>query len=155
MSILCGFDDTPRSVRIHSNPSRIDGCIYIDPNPISKLNNEGHNYFLSQNPYGLNSYAGFGEAYYNVLSDLKLTAGLRWTDDQKHFVDIPSELLVAGWGYPVNRRRQSAMGPVHRPRRRQLDAEARLHRSDAGLCAPMRMATRPAAPIRRAPCCSI
>jgi iron complex outermembrane recepter protein len=77
------------------------GCAYIDPNPITHLNNEGHNYFLSQNPYTLNSYAAFGEAYYNVFSDLKLTAGLRWTEDQKHFVDIPSELLVNGYGYPV------------------------------------------------------
>ncbi|HVP83413.1 MAG TPA: TonB-dependent receptor [Rhizomicrobium sp.] len=77
------------------------GCQYIDPNPITNLNNQGHNYFLSQNPYTLNSYAGFGEAYYNLTPDLKLTGGLRWTDDQKHFVDIPSELLVAGYGYPV------------------------------------------------------
>ncbi|HEV2561790.1 MAG TPA: TonB-dependent receptor [Rhizomicrobium sp.] len=76
-------------------------CPYIDPNPLTKLNNQGHNYFLSQNPYTLNSYAAFGEAYYNVLSDLKLTAGLRWTDDEKHFVDIPSELLVPGYGYPA------------------------------------------------------
>jgi len=75
------------------------GCAYIDPNPITSLNNEGHNYFLSQNPYALNSYAAFGEAYYNVFSDLKLTLGARWTDDQKHFVDIPSELLVNGYGY--------------------------------------------------------
>ena len=78
-------------------------CMYIDPNPIGSLNNEGHNYFLSQNPYVLNSYAGFGEAYYNVTHDLKLTGGLRWTDDQKHFIDIPSELLVPGYGYPVSR----------------------------------------------------
>jgi len=75
------------------------GCAYIDPNPLSDLDNQGHNYFLSQNPYTLNSYAGFGEAYYNIASDLKLTGGLRWTDDQKHFVDIPSELLVTGYGY--------------------------------------------------------
>ncbi len=67
-------------------------CGYIDPNPITSLNNEGHNYFLSQNPYLLDSYAGFGEVYYNVTSDLKLTGGLRWTDDRKHFIDIPSEL---------------------------------------------------------------
>ena len=92
---------------INSNPSApnllgVEGesaCMYIDPNPLTKLNNKGHNYFLSQNPYVLNSYAGFGEAYYNVLPDLKVTAGLRWTDDQKHFTDIPSELLVAGYGY--------------------------------------------------------
>ncbi|HEY5238140.1 MAG TPA: TonB-dependent receptor [Rhizomicrobium sp.] len=77
------------------------GCPYIDPNPISKLNNEGHNYFLSQNPYTLNSYAGFGEAYYDIAKDLKLTGGLRWTNDRKHFVDIPSEIGVTGYGYPV------------------------------------------------------
>ncbi len=76
-------------------------CQYLDPNPLGSLNNEGHNYFLSQNPYTLNSYAGFGEAYYNVTPELKLTAGLRWTDDQKRFIDIPSELLVDGYGYPV------------------------------------------------------
>ena len=72
-------------------------CIYIDPNPINSLNNNGHNYFLSQNPYVLNSYADFGG---NLLStsptDLKLIGGMRWTDDQKHFTDIPSEILAQG-----------------------------------------------------------
>ena len=91
-----------------SNPHNTDvgggepyNCMYIDPNPLSSLNNKGHNYFLSQNPYDLNSYAGFGEAYYDVASDLKFTGGLRWTEDRKHFIDIPSELLVHGYGYPV------------------------------------------------------
>jgi outer membrane receptor protein involved in Fe transport len=74
-------------------------CYYIDPNSLTNLNDAGHNYFLSQNPYTLNSYAGFGEVYYNVLPDLKLTGGLRWTDDQKHFTLIPSELLAQGYGY--------------------------------------------------------
>jgi outer membrane receptor protein involved in Fe transport len=90
----------------YQNPNPIVGggtpsldCIYYDPNPITNLNNEGHNYFLSQNPYTLNSYAGFGEAYYNITKELKLTAGLRWTDDQKHFVDIPSEVLDENYGY--------------------------------------------------------
>jgi outer membrane receptor protein involved in Fe transport len=77
------------------------GCQYIDPNPLTELNSQGHNYFLSQNPYVLNSYAGFGEAYWNVSPELKLTGGLRFTDDQKHFVDIPSMLLLAGYGYPI------------------------------------------------------
>jgi iron complex outermembrane recepter protein len=72
---------------------------YLDPNPITHLNNEGHNYFVSQNPYVLNSYALFGEAYYNLTKDLKFTGGLRWTDDQKHVLVIPSELLVVGYGY--------------------------------------------------------
>jgi iron complex outermembrane receptor protein len=76
-------------------------CIYIDPNPIGSLNNKGHNYFLSQNPYTLNSYALFGETYYNITPTLKLTTGLRWTVDQKHFVDIPSEVVDQGYGYWV------------------------------------------------------
>ncbi len=76
-------------------------CSWMDPGPIDDLDYAGHNYFLSQNPYVLNSYAGFGEVYYNVLDDLKLTGGLRWTDDQKHFVDIPSALLAQGYGYVV------------------------------------------------------
>ncbi|HVP85171.1 MAG TPA: TonB-dependent receptor [Rhizomicrobium sp.] len=83
-------------------PTSVEDCAgYIDPHPLDQLDNAGHNYFLSQNPYNLNSYAMFGEAYYNVTNDLKLTAGLRWTDDQKHFVEIPSELLTRGYGYPV------------------------------------------------------
>jgi len=74
---------------------------WIDPNSISNLDNAGHNYFLSQNPYVLNSYAGFGEAYYNLTDDLKFIGGLRWTDDDKHFVEIPSELFTQGYGYPI------------------------------------------------------
>jgi len=78
------------------------GCPYVDPTPLSLgFNGEGHNYFRSENPYRLNSYAGFGEVYYQVRDDLKLTGGLRWTDDQKHFTVIPSETLNNGWGYPV------------------------------------------------------
>jgi len=86
-----------------NNPGDAAGpCLgWIDVNPINKLDNQGHNYFLSQNPYVLNSYAGFGETYYSVTDDLKLTGGLRWTVDQKHFVNIPSQLLTDGYGYPV------------------------------------------------------
>jgi outer membrane receptor protein involved in Fe transport len=87
-----------------SNPGSVGNfvCVgWIDHNPIDNLDKKGHNYFLSQNPYVLNSYAGFGEAYYDLLRDLKLTAGLRWTSDAKHFVDIPSELLTSGAGYPI------------------------------------------------------
>jgi outer membrane receptor protein involved in Fe transport len=77
-------------------------CIgWIDPNPIGSLDDSGHNYFLSQNPYTLNSYAGFGEAYYNLTDDLKFIGGLRWTNDEKHFVEIPSELFTQGYGYPI------------------------------------------------------
>jgi len=74
---------------------------YVDPNPLSSLNDEGHNYFLSKNPYVLNSYAVFGETNYQIFNDLKLIVGLRWTDDQKHFLEIPSWVATEGYGYPV------------------------------------------------------
>jgi len=88
----------------YNNPNQDAGqptsvCYAIDPNPLSKVDDAGHNYFLSRNPYLLNSYAGFGEAYYNLFEDLKLTGGIRWTSDHKHFIDIPSELLALGQGY--------------------------------------------------------
>ncbi|HEV2561547.1 MAG TPA: TonB-dependent receptor [Rhizomicrobium sp.] len=86
---------------VEGGGSAAQNCVYIDVNPIGSLNNKGHNYFLSQNPYELNSYAGFGEAYYNIASDLKLTGGLRWTEDKKRFLDIPSEVIDQGYGYPV------------------------------------------------------
>ena len=89
----------------YTNPNIVNTpsytCEYIDPNPIGKLNDLGHNYFLSQNPYLLNSYAAFGETYYDATQDLKFVAGLRWTKDIKHFTAIPSQLLVEGIGYPV------------------------------------------------------
>ena len=56
-----------------SSPAGIASAISI-PIRSASLDNEGHNYFLSQNPYVLNSYAVFGEAYYNITKDLKLTA---------------------------------------------------------------------------------
>jgi len=71
------------------------GCQYIDPNPIESVNDMGHNYFLSRNPYKLISYAAFGEAYYNITPALKLTAGLRWTVDKKEAPRIPSMLNAA------------------------------------------------------------
>ncbi|HVT25723.1 MAG TPA: TonB-dependent receptor [Rhizomicrobium sp.] len=74
---------------------------YIDPNSIDNLDGQGHNYFRSENPYHLNSFAGFGEAYYQLTPDVKLTAGLRWTDDRKKFWNIPSWVFLEGGGYPV------------------------------------------------------
>jgi len=77
-------------------------CMYIDPNPIEQVNDLGHNYFLSKNPYKLISYAVFGEAYYQIADNLKLTAGLRWTVDKKEAPLIPSWVLQGPEvGYPV------------------------------------------------------
>jgi len=79
-----------------TKPQSLIGCQYIDPNPIESVNDLGHNYFLSKNPYKLISYAVFGEAYYNITENLKLTAGLRWTVDKKEAPRIPSMLLAGG-----------------------------------------------------------
>ena len=105
---LARADQLSGGVWGYQSPNPIKGggeptltCVYMDPNPITSLNNQGHNYFLSQNPYTLNSYAAFGEAYYNIASDLKLTGGVRWTEDRKHFTDIPSEVITRGYGYPI------------------------------------------------------
>src|SRR5262249_14828711 len=83
-----------------TNPAGL-GCAYVDPNPLSEINGQGHNYFRSENPYRLFSWAGFGEIYYQVLPDVKLTGGLRWTDDQKSFDVIPSWTLDQGKGYAI------------------------------------------------------
>ena len=81
----------------------VEGCIFLDTGTLDNLNDDGHNYFLSKNPYIVDSYAGFGEAYYNLTSDLKLTGGVRWTADRKHFPLIPSWLGAAdSYGYPVS-----------------------------------------------------
>ena len=78
------------------------GCAYMDPNPIESVNDQGHNYFLSRNPYKLISYAVFGEAYYQITDNLKLTGGLRWTVDKKEAPRIPTWVLANQTvGYPV------------------------------------------------------
>ena len=69
-------------------------CPYIDPNPIESIDGEGHNYFRSKNPYKLKSWAAFGEFYWNITDALKLTAGLRYTDDTKTFIPVPSQVLM-------------------------------------------------------------
>ena len=77
------------------------GCAYIDPNTLEQIDGNGHNYFRSQNPYRLTSWALFGEVYYQVTPDVKLTGGIRFTDDKKSFDLIPSWTLVIGEGYPI------------------------------------------------------
>ncbi len=71
------------------------GCPYVDPNPLDSINGEGHNYFRSKNPYKLESWAGFGEAYWNINDTLKLTGGLRFTLDEKTFTPVPSQTLLS------------------------------------------------------------
>ncbi|MHB8528988.1 MAG: TonB-dependent receptor [Caulobacteraceae bacterium] len=56
----------------------------------------GHNYYDARDGGGyLKSYAGFGEIYYSVLPNVKLTLGGRYTVDQLLDIKYPIELLVA------------------------------------------------------------
>ena len=71
-------------------------CPYVDPNPIDSLDNQGHNYFLSQNGVHIRSRALFGELYWNINENLKLTVGARYTKDKKRADQIPSQLLLGG-----------------------------------------------------------
>ena len=77
-------------------------CIHTELNSLYNLEDQGHNYFLSKNPYKLISYAAFGEAYYEFTDNLKVTGGLRWTVDKKYAPRIPSWTFVgSSRGYPV------------------------------------------------------
>jgi outer membrane receptor protein involved in Fe transport len=66
---------------------------YIDPNPLDQITGAGQNYYHSQNPYRLKSTSAFGELYWGVRDDVKITAGLRYTDDRKKFEVWPTSLL--------------------------------------------------------------
>jgi iron complex outermembrane receptor protein len=83
-------------------------CMAVDPNPIESLSGDGHNYFRNKNPYKLESKAAFGELYWEATEDLKVTAGIRYTDDRKTFTPWRSQLLVPGYEYgaaaPINQR---------------------------------------------------
>lgn len=75
-------------------PSTWKECVYVDPNPLSSINGEGHNYFRSKNMVQTESWAIFGEAYWDITQDIKITAGLRYTDDSKTSTPYPSQLLL-------------------------------------------------------------
>ncbi|MES2058437.1 MAG: TonB-dependent receptor [Pseudomonadota bacterium] len=78
-------------------------CVYIDHHPIDQIDGQGHNYFRSSNPYSFTSKAAFGEVYWQVAPNIKITGGLRYTDDRKSATPVPSQLLLlpgaAGGGY--------------------------------------------------------
>jgi len=83
------------STRNCENPfEEMRECIYVDPNPLGSINSEGHNYFLSRNLVRTKSWGLFGEAYWDVTDDLKVTAGLRYTLDRKITTPVPSQLLL-------------------------------------------------------------
>ncbi len=89
-------------------------CVHIDPTPLNNLAGDGHNYFRNRNPYKLESKAIFGETYWQASDVLKVTAGLRFTDDRKSFTPWRSQLMVAGDDYgpanPINQRWTAVTG---------------------------------------------
>ncbi|WP_244999477.1 TonB-dependent receptor [Brevundimonas nasdae] len=69
-------------------------CVYVDPNPLNQINGEGHNYFRSKNVVHTRSWAVFGETYWDLRPNLRLTTGLRYTEDRKDTTPYPSQLLL-------------------------------------------------------------
>lgn len=71
-------------------------CVYIQPESLEDtvLNPEGHNFFLSRNPFSLNSASVFGEVYYEVTDRIKLTAGARFNWDRKKIIPVPSQTML-------------------------------------------------------------
>ncbi|MCO1335149.1 TonB-dependent receptor [Microbulbifer sp. OS29] len=70
-------------------------CLYVDYNSLGQIDDQGHNYFLSRNLVETRSWALFGETYWQVTDDVKLTTGLRYTEDRKTATPVPSQLLLA------------------------------------------------------------
>ena len=85
---------TPQGTKATVTPNGNVGCVYIDPNNLASLDNMGHNYFDSENPYKLQSEAVFGEVYYQITPTVKLTGGLRYTNDIKTFTPVPTQILL-------------------------------------------------------------
>lgn len=69
---------------------------YVDP--LSEPDFTGHNYFVSLSEYELTSKAAFGELYWGATDTLRVTLGLRYTDDKKWTRGSGSTLFAPGRG---------------------------------------------------------
>lgn len=72
-------------------------CVYVDMSPLEKLNGDGHNYFRSKNEVTTESWGIFGESYIDLSDKIKLTSGLRYTNDKKTSTPYPTQLLLGTW----------------------------------------------------------
>ncbi len=74
-------------------------CVFVDPQSLREVakNPQGHNFFLSGNPYQLKSLGVFGEVYWQATDTLKFTVGGRMTWDRKVFTPVPSQLLLSDY----------------------------------------------------------
>jgi len=69
-------------------------CVYVDKSSLDSLVGDGHNYFRSKNEIHTKSWGIFGEGYLDIDPQLRLTIGLRYTDDTKVSTPYPSQLLL-------------------------------------------------------------
>ncbi|MGO1070959.1 TonB-dependent receptor domain-containing protein [Lysobacter sp. CA199] len=105
------------ATRFYESLGEMVPCVYIDPNPIGSINGQGHNYFRSRNVAETKSAAIFGEGYWKLSDTVRLTAGVRFTNDRKITTPYPSQTLLSdstgtaglpllfggyvGYGYPA------------------------------------------------------
>lgn len=93
------FDfDTFQFSPITCTPTTVSECVYVDTSPINQLVGDGHNYFRSKNEVHTRSWGVFGESYFDLTPEWRLTAGLRYTNDRKVSTPYPSQLLLGAWG---------------------------------------------------------
>jgi outer membrane receptor protein involved in Fe transport len=69
-------------------------CVLVDPSPIP--NGSGGNYFDNRTDYKIVSTAMFGEVNYELSDSLKVTGGLRYTEDKKTAQPYAPALFVPG-----------------------------------------------------------
>jgi outer membrane receptor protein involved in Fe transport len=69
-------------------------CVLVDPNPIP--DGSGGNYFDSRTDYSIESRAAFGEVNLDMTDELRLTVGLRYTQDRKRAQPYAPALFVPG-----------------------------------------------------------
>ncbi|MGQ9425573.1 TonB-dependent receptor [Gilvimarinus sp. F26214L] len=91
------------------------GCVYFDENPTPDYS--GHQYFDTWTPYQLDSQALFTELYFDLSDTLKLTTGLRYTEDEKERLSLTPQLLSpigangpGTGGYPESAKRIDEVG---------------------------------------------
>jgi len=72
-------------------------CIGVDYASLEESDGNGHNYFRSRNVVSTESWGLFGEGYWDLSPEWRLTLGLRYTEDEKISTPYPSQLLLGTW----------------------------------------------------------
>ena len=70
----------------------IEDIANVGSTPIENIDGVSRQYFRSITPYELDSFAVFGEGYFDVNDELTATVGLRYTSDDKEILRIPTFL---------------------------------------------------------------